>query len=191
MTIDEALENLRANPRDVAAWEVIALDVYQPLLVYVASLLLTFRVSAGETAHDIVHDVLLTFYERWPQSKATITSVSALRAYLRASCRNLLIDRYRRQHHAQQLIDFLDLKFSNAFQDESGLYSSILLNEIFEMLHPNCASLLRQYVKEDLSPAEIADKEGKSPATFYSRWYRCIQQVKKIIMQKKEALKRF
>lgn len=190
MTTNEALVSLRADPRDMDAWESIVQEVYQPLLAYAASLLLTFRVSPGETAYDIVQDVLLNFYERWPTSKAVIASERALHGYLRASCRNLIIDRYRHQHHAQPLLDFLNLKFSHAFKDENSLYSSIFLNEIIGMLHQNCASLLKQYVEDDLSPAEIADRMGKSPATFYSRWRRCIQQVKKIIMQRKSRLGR-
>ena len=75
MSVDEALQSLRANPGDTTAWEVIVLEVYQPLLAYVASLLFGFRISAsGDSAHDVVHDVLLSFYERWPKSSAVIRS---------------------------------------------------------------------------------------------------------------------
>src|SRR5437868_1955399 len=107
MTVEEALQVLRMNPSDPQAWEAIALDVYQLLLVYVASLLLTFKVVPGETSHDIVQEVLLKFYERWLENKPSILSAADLHAYLRASCRNLLIDRYRRERNAEQLMDFL------------------------------------------------------------------------------------
>lgn len=181
MTVDEALLTLRRKTRDAAAWEVVALDVYQPLLAYVATLLLLFKVAHGETAHDIVHEVLLNFYERWPRSKAEIETSQALHAYLRTSCRNLLVDRYRRERHAEQMVNFLSLKFSSAFQDASDIYKSIFLDEIIRKLPAECAQLFRIYVTEDLSPAEIADRVNASPSTFYSRWYRCLQKAKDIM----------
>lgn len=193
MSIEEALQSLRKYPSNTAAWETVVLAVYQPLLVYVASLLFGFRVAmAGDSAHDIVHDVLLTFYERWPQSQAVITSETALNAYLKRSCRNLLIDRYRREQHAAQFVDFLTLKFKDAFQDRDP-YSSVLLKEIIEKMEPDCAVLLKKFITEDLSPAEIADSIGVPPATFYSRWYRCIHKAQMVFSEnakKKEHLNR-
>jgi RNA polymerase sigma factor (sigma-70 family) len=190
MTVEKALQSLQSNPRDTHAWELVANEVYQPLLAYVASLLLTFNVAPGETSHDIVHEVLLAFYERWPKSRANITSATALHAYLRTSCRNLLIDRYRRQRNAEQLIDFLTLTFERAFQNESNLYKSIFLEEIINLLSPECALLFRKYITEGLSPAEVADSLGASPDTFYSRWRRCLQKAKIIYLHKKGPLKR-
>jgi RNA polymerase sigma factor (sigma-70 family) len=189
-TVEEALSALSTNARNAEAWEIIASDVYKPLLAYVASLLLTFRVAAGETAHDIVQQVLLTFYEHLTKSSLDIKSAKALHSYLRTSCRNLLIDKYRHQRHAEQFVDFLALKFSKAFQDESSLYKTIFLDEIIQKLPPDCGSLFRQYVSEDLSPAEIADRVGASPATFYSRWYRCIQKAKEVFLKRKGEVKR-
>lgn len=187
MNIEQALQALRENPGDALAWEILYVDAYQPLLAYVSSLLLTFRVAPPDTAHDIVHDVMIGFLERWPVIKEKIHSVAALRAYLRRSCRNLLVDLYRSEQRAKSLVDFLALQFSTALGDESDLYRSVFVDEIIAMLPRDCASLLRQYVEEDLSPAEIADREGASAATFYSRWYRCIQKAKKIFMQKKSS----
>lgn len=193
MIVEEALQTLRKDPRNAAAWESVVLEVYQPLLAYVASLLFSFRItSAGDSAHDIVHEVLISFYDRWPKSKAIIDSSSALTAYLRTSCRNLLVDRYRHEQHAEQFVDFLTLRFKDAFQ-ESDPYTSILLGEIIEMLPPDCASLLKEFVSHDLSPAEIAEKIGIPTATFYSRWYRCINRAKTIFsrnVEKKGSNKR-
>ncbi|MBV9209918.1 MAG: sigma-70 family RNA polymerase sigma factor [Acidobacteria bacterium] len=164
------------------------MSVYDPLVAYVASLLLTFRISAADSAQDIVHETLLTFYERWTKNTAEIYTEAALRAYLRASCRNLLIDRYRREKNAERLVDYLSLKFSHAFQDNSELYRSIFLDEILTMMPPDCASLLREYVTEEISPAEIAERLGESPSKFYAKWYRCLQKAKKIYLQKKTSL---
>jgi RNA polymerase sigma factor (sigma-70 family) len=193
MIIEEALQTLREDPTSPDAWESVVLEVYQPLLAYVASLLFSFRIAAAEdSAHDIVHDVLIAFYDRWPKSNAIIKSGAALTAYLRTSCRNLLIDRYRHEQHAEQFVDFLSLKFKDAFQ-ESDPYTSILLGEIVEMLPPDCASLIKEFINQSLSPAEIAEKMGIPPATFYSRWYRCIARAKVIFsesMKKKGGDKR-
>lgn len=190
MNVDEALRTLKADPDDTDAWGVIALDAYQPLLAYAASLLITFRAGPAETAQDIVHDVLVAFAARWPRSNATIESSEALHAYLRVSCRNLLVDRYRNRQSAEKMLDFLTLKFSHAFKSEDELYRSIFINEIIEKMPPECAELLHLYVTEDLSPAEIAERMGARAATFYSRWYRCLQKAKQIFLQKKVGAKR-
>lgn len=185
MTIEAALHTLRANPQDRAARETIALGVYDQLLAYVASLLLTFQVSPSESAHDVVHEVLLRFLERWPLSNSRIDSEFALQAYLRTSCRHLLIDQYRHERHSEQLIDFLSLRFDLAFENETDLYRSIFVKEIIAMLPEGCQSLFHQYVTEDVSPAEIADRMNESPKKFYSRWYRCIQTAKELLSKKK------
>jgi|GEM_PF-1585559 len=190
ITTEEALRTLRENPQDTAARQVLILAVYDHLLAYVASLLLTFRVAPGETARDIVHDVLLSFFVRWPASKIEFKTESSLQAYLRTSCRNLLIDKYRHERHGDDLVDFLSLKFDSAFENESDLYRSIFIREIIAMLPEECATLFNQYVKEDLSPAEIADRLNASPAKFYSRWRRCIQKTKEILLTKKSGLNR-
>ncbi|HJP95600.1 MAG TPA: hypothetical protein VJ875_26870 [Pyrinomonadaceae bacterium] len=193
MNVAKALQIIRKEPNNTTAWEVVVLAVYQPMLVYVASLLFSFRITAArDSVHDVVHDVLVRFYERWPDSNAEITSEAALNAYLRRSCRNLLVDRYRHEQHTGQFVDFLTVKFKDAFQ-ESDVYSSILLKEIIEQMPPDCASLLKRFITEGLSPAEIADKEGMLPASFYTKWYRCIKRARTIFsenVKKKERLKR-
>ncbi len=190
MTVEQALESLRENRSAPAAWEKIADEAYQPLLVYVASLLLTFRVAPGESAHDVVHNVMINFYERWPTSRASIHSADDLQAYLRRSCRNYLIDRYRREQTAAKLVDFLALKYSHDSGEGSDSERSILTSEIIARLSAECASLFRQYVAEDLSPAEIADHVGAPAATFYSRWHRCLQKAREIFLQRKSDLSR-
>jgi RNA polymerase sigma factor (sigma-70 family) len=190
MSFPEVLATFHGNPSDSAAWERIVESVYNPLLSYVASLLVTFRAAPGETAYDIVHDVLLSFQQRWPQSGNRIDSEASLHRYLKQSCKNLLIDRYRHQKTAEQLMDYLALNFSNAFPAQRDLYRSIFLREIVNLLPENCASLLRTYIEEDLTPAEMAEREGVAAAAFYSRWYRCLEKASVIFLQKKPALKR-
>src|ERR1041384_6052670 len=123
MIVEDALQTLRADPRNADAWEAVVLAVYKPLLAYVASLLLNFRIAPANSAHDIVHDVLLSFYERWPTSTAIIESKEALTPSLRRSCRNLLIDKYRHEHPAEQFLHFWSIKFRGAFH-ESDPYST-------------------------------------------------------------------
>ena len=191
MTDEEALEIIRTERGDSYAWEVLVSSAYQPLLAYVTSLLLTFRVNPSEAAPDIVHEVLITLFERWSADRLQgITSLASLNAYLRASCRNLLIDKYRHERKASQLRNFLILKFESAFQDESDLYRSLFLNDIIKKMPEKCAEIFRIYVTEDLSLAEIADRLGEHPAKLNSRWYRCVGLAKEIFLKKKAAPKR-
>jgi len=190
MTVTRALARFRYDPSDSVAWETIVAFIYKPLVSYVASLLVTFRVAPGETAYDIVHDVLIAFHQRWPYSGKPIESESALQAYLKTSCKNLLIDRYRHRQNAEQFVDYLTLNFANAFAGNQELYRSIFVNEIIQLLPKSCGDLLRVYVTEQLTPAEMAELEGASPATFYSRWYRCLEKAQKIYLQRKGPVNR-
>lgn len=190
MTTEDALRILRSTPADQKAWESLYLAMYHPLLAYVLSLLVSFQIGPSANAQDVVHEVMVAFFQRWSKIRTEIPSVAALNAYLRRSCRNLLVDMYRDNRRAQLLVDFLSLDFGRAFGNESEVYRSIFVREIIEALPRECASLLQQYVEEDLSPAELADRENESPATFYSRWYRCIQRAKEIFVQKKGVPKR-
>lgn len=190
MKVEDALVKFRKNPDDAVAWETIVMSVYHPLLMHVASLLASFRAATGEEALDIVHDVLLAFQDRWPKSSTTIDSEGSLLSYLRRSCRNLLIDRYRHERHSQDLVNYLSLSFSSAFPGVPDLERAVFLNEIIELLPPQCASMLRTYISEELTPAEMAEREGASPAAFYSRWYRCLEKAQQIFVQKKGGLNR-
>jgi len=190
MNVTEALAALRDTPPDPKAWEFIVNLVYKPMIGYVGSLLLTFRVAPGETAYDIVHDVLLTFQQRWPHSTTTIDSEASLLAYFKSSCKNLLIDRYRHERKGEELVDYLTLTFGSAFPGQQDVYRAIFLGEIISLLPKECAKLLTSYVTEQLTPAEMAEREGTSPATFYSRWYRCLQKAQNIFLQKTGRVKR-
>ena len=187
MTAEEAFLTIKMGEDAPDAWEVLISNLYPTLLAYVASLLLTFRISPGETASDIVHEVLTSWYERQAAEKLRgVESLPLLSAYLRVSCRNLLIDRYRHERSAAQMRNFLTLKFGSAFQDEGELYKTLFLKEIIKKMPEKCAELFKIYVTEDLSPAEIADRLGEPPAKFYSRWYRCISHAKEIFFQMKK-----
>jgi DNA-directed RNA polymerase specialized sigma24 family protein len=146
MTAEEAFRTLKSGSNHQHAWDLIVSNIYQPLLAYVASLLLTFRISPGETASDVVHEVLIGWYERDPALRLHgIDSLPSLSAYLRASCRNLLIDKYRHERSATPLRNFLTLKFESAFQDESGLYKTLFLEEIIKKMPEKCATLFTIY----------------------------------------------
>lgn len=190
MNVEEALATLRRNPEDVDAWETIVTSVYDALLLYVGGLLIGFRSVTSESATDIVHNVLLTFHQRWHRGEIAIGSLDDLLRYLRRSCRNLLIDRYRHEKHSQELVNYLSIRFSDAFGGETDLYRGIFLKEIIGLLPEHCAEMLRVYVNEELTPAEMAEREGASPAAFYSRWYRCLERAKEIFLQKKGRFNR-
>lgn len=190
MRVEDALDRFRRKPEDSEAWETIVTSVYDVLLLNVASLLLSFRAATSDDAADIVHGVLLTFFDRWPKSNVELKSSDDLLRYLRRSCRNLLIDRYRHEKKSQQLINYLSLRFSDAFPGEAALYRSIFLKEIIDLLPENCASMLKTYINEELTPAEMAEREGASPAAFSSRWYRCLEKAQQLFLQKKGRFSR-
>lgn len=190
MNVEEALARLQQNPEDSDAWETIIISVYDPLVLHVAGLLITFRTATSESAQDIVHNVLLTFHQRWRPGQVEIASLDELLRYLRRACKNLLIDRYRHETHSQELINFLSIRFSDAFGGETELYRALFLKEIIGLLPEHCARMLTVYINEELTPAEMAEREGASPAAFYARWYRCLERAREIFLQKKGGLSR-
>src|SRR5207249_3207726 len=132
----------------------------------------------------------LTFQQRWPHSKIEVRSESDLRRYVQTMCKNRLIDRYRHERIARQFIDYLTLNFSSVMPSQQDTLRRILLQEIIESLPKPCAHLLKLYITEELTPAEMAEREGASPATFYSRWYRCLEKAHTVFLQKKGQVNR-
>lgn len=186
MTVQQAVRKLARNPGDSAAWETVFVDQRPRLLAYVSSLLLTFRISPGETAADVVHEVLLKLLENWHGLGGKIREPEHLQAYLRRSCRNLLIDRFRSSQHASQLVRFMSMGFSQTFQSDTEVQRRIFLDQVISNLSGDCAELLRRFVTEDLTPAEIADLQGVPASTFYSRWHRCVEKAKAFYMRAPE-----
>jgi len=184
MTLDEAVSALRRNKTDKTAWETFYLETYPVVRIYIISLLKTFQLDPGSTAEDVVHEALVSFLERWPELRGRVDSGSAALAYLKVSCRNSLIDHYRHQRSAAQLLDFLTLKFREAFETRTEAHRSLFLREIIELLPQECARLLTDYVTEDVSLAEIAERRGMTPAALYGRWYECIERARKILQRK-------
>src|SRR5690242_11953468 len=133
MTLEEAFNTLKKK-NDEAAWGVFYVETSQTLLAYVSALLVTFNLEAGETAQDIVHDALLAFLERWPKLKSELRSAGSAVAYVKTSCRNLLLDRYRHGQSAVPLLTFLSSRYSESFGDSATFLRPILLEEIIVQL---------------------------------------------------------
>ncbi len=185
MTLEEAFEKALRNGADQDAWEVLY-EYFQPrLLAYVSSLLITFSIYDADSARDIVHEAILALVYQWKRTR--FESVKSVEGYLRVTCRHMLIDQYRHRQVADQFIAFLDTHFSGVFGGDVQLYRSIFLDQILLGLGPECQALLKTFVVEDLSPAEIAEREGASPAKFYTRWYRCIQKAKQVLAKTNAA----
>jgi RNA polymerase sigma factor (sigma-70 family) len=150
----------------------------------------TFQVDPGSTAEDVVHETLVSFLDRWSDLIGKIDSGQAAIAYLKAACRNKLVDQYRHRRNATQLLDFLTLKFREAFETQTEAHKSLFIKEIIKLLPLECAQLLTDYVTEDLSLAELAEQKDLTPAALYARWYRCIERAREIVLQRKAVEKR-
>jgi DNA-directed RNA polymerase specialized sigma24 family protein len=185
MSPDDAIARLRREPNDAAAWEIIYTFTHGRLVAYVSSLLFTFNLGANEAAPDIVHDVVCAFWERWPSIKSTISDSSAAYSYMKTMSRNMLVDRYRHDQSARPLLDFLTLQFGQAPDPQKAVVHEILVKEVIDRLPAGCGSLLKSFVDTGLSLAEMADRDGASPSAFYSRWYRCIDRARELLLRSK------
>jgi DNA-directed RNA polymerase specialized sigma24 family protein len=183
MTGDEAIARLQKKPDDPGAWRFIYTLMQESLRPYVASLLCTFESGPKETSHDIVHEAITGFWGQWAKIRKKIPNEAAAVAYLKVSCRNSLIDKYRRNVSAQPLLDFLTLTFSHTPED--SIIRVLLVQEIVAGISGDCGTLLRSYVNDGLSLAEMADRDGALPSAFYSRWYRCLEKAQAVAESKK------
>lgn len=190
MTLEEAFDLLKMED-DESAWRFFFLSASRQLLTYVARLLVSFRLEAGETGQDIVNEVLLSFLEQWPKLKKELRNVGSALAYLKASSRNLLVDRYRHRQTAQALISFLSSRYTESFGSSAEVLRPILIEQVLRGLPRDCASLLGKYIAEDLTPAEIAEEQGLSAATVYSRWYRCLQKARGFLKRNPRVINDF
>jgi DNA-directed RNA polymerase specialized sigma24 family protein len=183
MTGDEAVARLQKKPNDPEAWQSIYMRMQERLRPYVASLVCTFESGPKETPQDIVHEALSGFWGQWAKVKKKIPNEAAAIAYLKVSCRNSLIDKYRHDVSAQPLMDFLTLTFSHTPED--SIVRVLLVQEIVAGIPGDCGTLLRSYVNDGLSLAEMADRDGALPSAFYSRWYRCLEKAQALAEAKK------
>jgi DNA-directed RNA polymerase specialized sigma24 family protein len=183
MTGDQAITRLQKKPNEPEAWRALYTQMQEDLKTYVASLIHTFDSGIKELPRDIVHEAITRFWERWMQIRKQIPNYRAARLYLKASCRNLLIDKYRYDRAAQPLLDFLTLRFSHTPED--SIVRNLLVDEIITALGGDCGVLLRFYVSDGLSLAEMADKDETLPSAFYSRWYRCLERAQELTDAKK------
>jgi len=183
MTGDQAIARLQKRPNDPGAWERIYQCMQSRLHTYVGSLVCTFDSGPKESPRDLVHEALTKFWSRWKEIKKTIPDEAAAYTYLKASCRNSLIDKYRHDRSAQPLLDFLSLTFSHTPED--SIVRHLLMQEVIAAVGGECGKLLRSYVNDGLSLAEMADREGTVPSAFYSRWYRCLEKALELVERKK------
>jgi DNA-directed RNA polymerase specialized sigma24 family protein len=176
MTPEKAIARLQTRPDDEEAWASIYTYMQERLNNYVSSLVCAFNTGPKESPRDLVHEAVTGFWQQWPEIKETIPHLTAAYAYLKTSCRNSLVDKYRHDRSAQPLLDFLTLKFSEV--QPNSIVRSLLVQEVIVGVGGECGALLRSYVESGLSLAEMADREGSIPAAFYSRWYRCLEKAR-------------
>jgi DNA-directed RNA polymerase specialized sigma24 family protein len=183
MTPENAIALLQRRPNDEEAWASIYTYMQERLSNYVTSLVCSFNSGPQELPRDLVHDALTGFWRRWPDIKQSIPNLTAAYTYLKTSCRNSLVDKYRHDRSAQPLLDFLTLKFSQV--QPNSIVRSLLVQEVIAGVGGECGALLRGYVESGLSLAEMADREGSVAAAFYSRWYRCLEKARDLVESKK------
>src|SRR2546430_2508804 len=127
MSLQKAILLLRAKPDNKDAWATVYTETKPALIAYAASIIFSFGAPPIDT-EDLVHDSLLSVIERWPEIQANIPSIADLKAYLRATVRNRLIDLYRKEKTARHAMTFLSLTFSGCLRSEAPNYRRVFLD---------------------------------------------------------------
>ncbi len=185
MDIETSITKFKEKPAESEAWDAIVSWAYKPLLAYVAVLLVDFKLDPSLTANDVVHDVLLKFLERPDRIPRDLKSSGQIISYLKHSCKNHLIDKYRHIQTARQFVNYLGLTFDEAFPAHNDFFRHIFIKEIIEQMGGECGELLQQYITQDATLADMAESRGWTAPSFNAKWYRCLEKAKKIFSEKK------
>ncbi len=139
---------------------------------------LAYRLCAdADLAQDISQEAILAGIQRPPHRS------KSLRAWLSAVVRNQLHMAGRRQALRRELEKLADAPVespSPASLLESVATQRLVVDAVMDLVEPYRTTILRRYF-EDLSPAEIATRQGLSPATVKSRLARARAQLEQVL----------
>lgn len=160
----------RFNRRDIEAFGLIYLHLYDQLHYFTTSLCR----GSDLVADDVIQDI---FVRMWMSSSTKFSSVEQIKAYILTSTRNHLYNHFVRKKTEElyrQSVFTDDDRFVVEIT-ESGIWSWV--NQAIEILPEECAKVLRYHL-EGWQVKEIADKMGVSERTVRNRKNEAIDKLR-------------
>jgi RNA polymerase sigma factor (sigma-70 family) len=183
---DRLLEQLVSMPNDPDLWAELYDRLVPRLRLFTFSILRQQGGASSDEADDIVHDVLMEFVRHFDRLQREIGTFRHLQNYLLKACRNRVNKTSRRAQVRQTARELVALRFYDVAPDAvtknlEHEENRKLIRELSGALNPDCRSLMNAYLLDQWTLAEIAAKEGTKLGTIYSRWQRCLKEMRKIL----------
>ncbi len=183
-SILDTVRRCQSDPDDRDAFDFF----YRTFYPYVRLYTRTFRLpNAPLSEEDIIQEVFLRLMEHFPEIR--FNSESHFLGYLKAVCEHYVIDMVRK--YEKQTYEELTLELQIAAPGDTPEQAAAKaearerLMELIGRAPGSCQNLLRAFVDEGLSLAEIAQRENVPLGTIYPRFSRCVAELRRKLGQAK------
>jgi RNA polymerase sigma factor (sigma-70 family) len=177
-SILEIVRRCQRNPRDRAAFDLF----YRALYPYVRLYTRAFRLpTAPLSEEDVIQDIFLKLMEHFPE--VAFESDNQFLAYVKAVSENYIIDMVRKYEKQtfEELTEKVDL-VERSESPEQAMARTERREQLFRgfgKLGDPCQNLLRAFLLEELSLAEIARRQNVPLGTIYPRFSRCVAELRR------------
>jgi RNA polymerase sigma factor (sigma-70 family) len=177
-SILDIVRRCQRNPNDREAFDLFYRTLYQYVRLYTRAFHLP---TAPLSEEDIVQEIFLKLMEHFPEIQ--FRSESHFLGYLQAICENYIIDmvrKYEKQTY-EELTDEAHLvsQVESPEQAVAGAERREALLRLVTRLSGTCPDLLRVFLCEGLSLAEIARRQNIPIGTIYPRFARCVAELRR------------
>jgi len=180
----DIVRRCQSDPDDRDAFDVF----YQTFYPYMRLYTRAFRLPhAPLSEEDVIQEVFLRLMEHFPEIR--FNNESHFLGYLKAVCEHYMIDMVRK--YEKQTYEELTLELEIAAPGDTPEQAAARvegrerLMGLIGRVPGSCQNLLRAFVDEGLSLAEIAEREDVPLGTIYPRFSRCVAELRRKLTQSK------
>jgi len=177
-SILDIVRRCQSEPDDRDAFDFF----YRTFYPYVRLYTRAFRLPhAPLSEEDIIQEVFLRLMEHFPEIR--FKTESHFLGYLKAVCEHYMIDMVRK--YEKQTYEELTVELEVAAPGDTPEQAAVRverrerLMELIGRVPGSCQNLLRAFVDEGLSLAEIAQREDVPLGTIYPRFSRCVAELRR------------
>jgi RNA polymerase sigma factor (sigma-70 family) len=174
------------DPGDREAFDLF----YRTLFPYVRLYTRAFRLqTAPLTEEDVIQEIFLKLMEHFPET--SFENENQFLAYVKAISENYIIDMVRKyeKHTFEELTRATELTSRDQSPEEAIVQKEQqeILLRLIGKLTGTCQNLLREFLLEGRSLAEIARRQTVPLGTVYPRFSRCVAELRRRVELGKDA----
>jgi RNA polymerase sigma factor (sigma-70 family) len=183
-SILDIVRRCQADPDDRDAFDVFYRTFYPYVRIYTRA----FRLpQAPLSDEDVIQDIFLKLMEHFPEIR--FKNESHFLGYLKAVCEHYLIDmvrKYEKQTY-EELTQELEIMAPGETPEQAASNAERRehLIGLIGQIPGICENLLRAFLDEGLSLAEIAHRQNIPLGTIYPRFSRCVAELRRRLVADK------